>query len=99
MVGEVLVIPAKGTRVTTNVNVSGGSPTLLVAANPNRKTLVIQNQGSVTVFLGDANVGTTGADTGFALFAGTAFVDNASTTAWYAVPASSNANINLLEVS
>lgn len=94
-----LVSPLKGKRIVSNVAVSGSSPTLLVAANPSRKTLAIQNQGAVTVYIGDSTVTTSGATTGYALAAGTTFVDNASSSAWYAVPASSTAQIYCLEVS
>lgn len=93
-----LVSPTKGTLAITNVTVSGSSPTLLVAAAPNRKTVVLQNQGAVTVFIGGSNVATSGANTGRALFAGESFVDNASNGAWYGIPASSAAVINCLEV-
>ena len=49
------VTTAKGHRTHSAVT-PGTTPTLLAAANPNRKSLTLQNQGNVTVFIGPARV-------------------------------------------
>lgn len=79
-----LIVPRKGSRIHTNVTVNG-SPILILSANRHRKTAIIQNQGSGTVFLGPLGVATSGASRGFALFAGATFTDNGSDQDWYAI--------------
>lgn len=93
-----LVSPTKGTRTHSSVTATTDAG-LLVAASAHRKTVLIQNQGSVTVYLGKSTVTTSGSTRGYALFAGSTFVDNASTEAWYVIAASSTAIIHVLEVA
>ena len=72
-----LVVPRKGARAHTSLAIPT-AVTLLVQANPNRKSITFQNQGSDTVFLGASTVTSGGATRGYALFAGASFTDNAS---------------------
>lgn len=95
MLGQVSSV--KGNRTHTNVTVTT-TAALLVAANGNRKSVTIQNQGSVTVYLGKEDVTTTGATRGFALLADHTFTDNASNGLWWAVAASSTAVVHVIEV-
>lgn len=74
----------KGKRAASNVTV-GGSPILLCADNNSRKSVIFQNQGSGTVFLGHDDVATSGSTRGYALFTGASFTDDASDEAWYAI--------------
>jgi hypothetical protein len=93
-----LVVPRKGNRAHTNVT-AGSVIAQLASYNKNRKSITFQNQGAATVFIGDATVTATGSTTGYSLFAGTTFTDNASDGAWYVIMASGNANINVIEVT
>jgi len=93
-----LVTSRKGPRTETNYTV-GTSALLIAAANRNRKSITIQNQGGETVFLGNAGVTNSGSDIGFALFTGTSFTDNASDDPWYAVSASTNNVLHVIEVT
>lgn len=93
-----LVVPKKGTRTHTNVTVDT-SADLIVAANGNRKSVVIQNNGAVTVYLGKSNVAASSTNQGYALAAGQTFVDNASTEAWHGITASSSATLHVIEVA
>ena len=92
-----VVSPLKGLRVETNVTV-GGSPTLLAKQNGNRKSITFQNQGGSTVFIGYANVAASGANTGYALFTGTTFTDNASDGEWWGITSGSML-VHVIEVS
>jgi hypothetical protein len=95
----VLTRALKGTGVPSNVTV-GTSPVMLVQPNVNRGSLIIQNQGSVTVYLGiDSTVSATGSTRGYALFAGATFTDDATAGAWWAVSGTAGQIVNLLEVS
>jgi hypothetical protein len=91
-----LVAPRKGHRTHTSISVSGAA-VLLAAANPNRKSISFQNQGSGTVYLGPASVTTSGATTGYALAAGLTFTDNASAEEWWGI-ASAASPVNIIDV-
>ncbi len=93
----VTATPRKGRRAHSNV-VAGTSAVLLVSANSNRKTLTLQNQSSITVYIGPANVTTSGSACGYALYQGQTFTDNGSDQEWWGI-ASNSANINIIEVS
>lgn len=67
---------------------------LLASANSSRLTLLIQNIGTVDVYLGLAGVATT---TGILLKAGSALTDDISSSAWYAITASGTADLRILE--
>lgn len=93
-----LTVSRKGTATRTNVTVTTSSAEL-VAPNNNRKSVMFQNQGSVTVFLGGSGVTTTGAGRGYALFASSTFTDDATDKEWWAVAASDTAIVHIEEVS
>lgn len=93
-----IVTPRKGAR-RASVVTAGSGPALLAAADRNRKSLTMQNQGSVTVYLGGPAVASSGADRGYALFAGATLTDNASDDAWYALAASDTAIVHVIAVS
>lgn len=93
-----LVVPRKGVRINSNVSV-GTSATQLAFQNKNRKTISLQNNGAVTVFIGDSTVANTGAARGYSLFAGATFTDNASDGEWWAIGASGTSIVNVLEVT
>ena len=96
-----LVTPRKGMPTTTNYNVGASTPVQIAKANTNRKSITIQNQGAVTVFIGfnNPNVSSSGANTGYALFTGTTVTDTITDQAIYALAASSTAVLNVTEVS
>ncbi len=91
-----LVTPRKGIPTRTNTTVS--ALIQLAEANQNRKSILFQNQGAVTVFLGGPAVAISGANRGYALFAGATFVDNATDTEWWAIPASGSPIVHVEEV-
>jgi hypothetical protein len=91
------IVPRKGARNLTNVVVSG-SAVRLALANPNRKSITFQNQGSATVFLGGPTVTASGGASGYALFAGTTFCDNATDGEWWAISGGTANNVNVMEV-
>jgi len=95
----VFTTPRKGTAVRTNVTVESSGSGVLVSGNPNRKSIIFQNQGSVTVFLGGLDVAVSGASRGYALFAGASFTDDATDKEWWGIAASSTAIVHILEVS
>lgn len=106
----VLVVPKKGVPIQSSVTVGSSTPILLTTVsdsggvpgvNKNRKSVVFQNQGAVTVFLGfnNPNVAISGTNTGYALFAGQTYTDNATDQPVYALAASSTAIVNVTEVS
>jgi hypothetical protein len=88
----------KGTATRTNVSVTGSRAAIAVL-NGNRKSLMIQNQGTDTVFLGGSDVATSGAGRGYALFAGATFTDDATNTEWWAVANSGTQILHIEEVS
>lgn len=92
------VTSRKGSPTRTNVTVQSSGSGLVVAANGNRKSLLFQNQGSVTIFLGGPDVAISGASRGYALFAGASFTDDATATEWWAIAASSTAILHVEEV-
>jgi len=99
------ITPRKGTPTATNVTVGASEPILLVEAagligpEASRKSVMFQNQGAVTVFIGGEAVATSGANRGYALFAGASFTDNSTATAWYGIAASSTAIVHVIEVT
>jgi hypothetical protein len=87
-----------GNRTAANVGV-GGSPTLLAAANLNRRSLVIQNNGSTNVYLGGSSVSAGGANQGLTLASGAMFTDISSSDAWYAVTGGTTSTVTVVETS
>lgn len=92
-----LVAPKKGPRTQTNVSVTT-SATLLNTGKPSRKSVTFQNTGSETVYVGPSTVTNSGANRGFALFAGTSFTDTASDGDWYAISTSTTNIVHVIEV-
>jgi hypothetical protein len=88
----------KGGRTQTNVTVAADQPYLLIGAASTRKSVVFQNQGSVTVFIGPSTVAISGATRGYALFAGASFTDDASDQDWWGIAASTSAIVNVIQV-
>lgn len=79
---------------------SAAAPTsvaaVALAANVNRKTAIIYNNGSVTVYLGGSGVTTAN---GLPLLPGAAFVDDRTTGVWYGVTASGTGDLRIIEVA
>ena len=98
MSGMTISTQRLGTRTASNVSVTAAA-TQLAAANTNRKSLVLQNNGSVTVYLGNASVAASGPVQGLTLAVGASFVDTTSGDAWFAVTSSSAATIHVEETS
>jgi hypothetical protein len=73
------------------------SADLILAANADRVTALIVNNGSVTVYLGKANTVT--AANGLPLVAGATLEDGESGSAWYGITASGSSDVRVLEVS
>lgn len=71
------------------------SASQIVAADVTRKSVFIQNVGSVDVYLGASGVTTS---TGILLAAGASCTDRESTDAWYAVTASGTADLRVMVV-
>lgn len=94
-----LVSPLKGVPVHSNVSVDDSAAVKIVSANRNRKSLVIQNTGGQTVYIGDSSVTNSDEGRGYAVFAGTTFVDNATDTEWWAVAASSTNVLHVIEIT
>lgn len=74
-----------------------GTATLVVATNRNRTTLIIQNVGTVDVYLGGDDSVTT--LTGLLLPASGTLNDEDSGDAWYAITEGDTADLRVLEVS
>jgi hypothetical protein len=87
-----------GSRTSANVSV-GGSPTLLASQNLNRKSLVLQNNGSTNVYIGDSSVTASGPSQGLVLAAGQTFSDTTSSGAWFAVTGGTTSTVLVLETS
>lgn len=92
-----LVSALKGKRYHSNVTATG-SAVLVSAANENRKSITIQNQGSDTVFIGPSTVATGGSRRGFALFTGTSFTDNGSADEWWAISSGTSDILHIVEI-
>lgn len=91
---------AKTTLAVVSVTNSAGG-TLVLAANPNRKSAFFQNLGANLIALGKDNTVTTG--TGIQLTASlsppASFNDTSSVDAWQAIAATGATNLLVLEVS
>lgn len=72
------------------------SASVVLAANSSRVTAMIQNVGTVDVYLGPSGVTTS---TGLLLEAGATLTDDLSTSAWYGITASGTADLRVCEVS
>lgn len=74
----------------------GNTATLLLAANERRVSAIIYNNGSVTIYVGNASVTSSN---GIPVAAATSFTDDASNGALYAITASSTADTRVAEVT
>lgn len=92
---SVATTTAKGTTAFTDP-ACDTSADLILAANANRKSAIIQNVGTVDCFVGPSGVTTS---TGLSLPAGASLVDDASTSAWYGITASGTADLRVCEVA
>jgi len=68
-----------------------------LAANASRKTAVIYNNGSQTVYLGGSGSVTT--SNGLPLLVGASVEDDTSVDAWFAVTASGTGDLRIVEVA
>lgn len=97
--GHVLTTSKKGVLTTSNVSVETGATIRLIAANGNRKSLILQNQGSGTVFIGaTSTVAISGTARGYALFTGASFTDDATAGEWWAISGTGTNIVNVQEV-
>lgn len=69
----------------------------VLAANTSRKSCIIQNVGTVDVYLGKDNTVTT--TNGLLLAAGQWITDETSTDAWWGITASGTADLRVCEVA
>lgn len=72
------------------------SADLLLAANSSRKAAIIQNVGTVDVYVGPSGVTTT---SGLHLEPGASLTDTSSTSAWYGITASGTGDLRVCEVA
>ena len=88
--------PTVGTATTAKVTAAMNTPQLLAAANTDRRTLILQNAGSGTLYL-VAGAGPATTD-GVSIAAGGSFVIEAETTAWYGISPAA-LDVRIVEVS
>lgn len=94
--GSIGVREVRGSKTVGAVSVSD-SATEVVAANADRKLVIIQNLGAATVYLGeDSSVTTT---SGIELVTGAVLTDEHSADAWYGITESGSADLRVVEVS
>ncbi len=95
--GAMPVVPLGfcGSIVTTSVTV-GVSRVRLGAPGPGRRSVIVYNNGSVTVYLGGSDVTTT---TGLPLPAGTPYSADLASADLYAIAASGTADIRVMEIN
>ncbi len=88
-----------GTKVVSTVAVTStaGQGMLLLAANANRISALIVNNGAQTVYLDVANTVSTTASV--PLLTGASLTDNSSNDAWYGLAASTTGDIRVIEAS
>ena len=94
--GRITVRPWKGTKTFTDPAPTNTAAVAL-AANSSRITAVIQNVGTVDVYIGKDNTVTT--TNGLLLAAGASLTDDSSTDAWWGITASGTADLRILEVA
>ncbi len=97
MSGMVISTPRLGTAVESSFSVGSSTATQLASANTNRKVLLIQNLGSVGIYL--STLPGVSASAGYLLGAGATFQDTFTNGPWYAIAASSTASVRTIEVS
>ena len=88
-----------GTKVlsTCAVTSTAGQGMLVLAANASRKSALIVNNGTQTVYLDVANTVSTTAS--IPLLTGASLTDSTSTDAWYGLAASTTGDLRVVEVS
>lgn len=84
------------TSKTTSVKAPTGTALLVAADNGSRKQIVIQNIGSIDVYLGGSDVTT---DNGELLKAGATLYDSISTNEYYGRTSGSTANLRVTEIT
>lgn len=87
----------KGKRTASSVLVTG-TPTILSPANNNRKSIMFQNQGGTTCFVGKQTVSDTGPFRGYALFASATLTDSASDDEWWGIATMGDCVVHVIEV-
>lgn len=96
--GVAVVAPLKGIPTFTNYTV-GTAIVQLTKVNTQRKSLVIQNNGGGTVYLGSSTVAASGANSGYQLAAGATFTDNSTNTDWWSISATGSNVLLVMEVT
>jgi hypothetical protein len=94
--GQAISGPRKGTKTVTAIAPTGAADPVL-AANTSRISALIQNVGSVNVYLGKDNTVTS--STGILLIAGASMEDTESTDAWWAIVASGTGDLRVIETA
>lgn len=85
----------RGRKTFAAVTVTTSATLVLAAATSAARSVVIVNNGSVTVYLGKANTVTT--SNGIPLAAGQSLSDRDSLDAWYGITGSGSADVRVLE--
>lgn len=94
--GSIGVREVRGSKTVGAVSVSD-SATEVVAANADRKLVIIQNLGPATVYLGEDSSVTS--SSGLELVKGGVLTDEHSTDAWYGITDSGTADLRVMVVS
>lgn len=92
---DVTTAPSKGVTAFTDPTCDTTAD-LLLASNTDRLIAIIQNAGTVRVYLGPSGVTTS---SGLVLDPGDSMTDEYSTSAWYGITASGTADLRVCEVS
>lgn len=88
--------PATVTQLSTVVTVTNVPTGLPAAPAPARSVIIIENNGSQTVYIGDITVTTA---KGYPLAPGATFIaDAAATIAFYGIVTAGNANVRIMEL-
>lgn len=92
---QVVTIGASGAK-TVAAATCDTTADQLVAANADRKSVMIQNVGTIDIYLGLSGVTTS---TGILLAAGAVLEDDKSVDAWYGITASGTGAVRYCEVT
>jgi hypothetical protein len=92
-----LTAPQLGSRRLTVVAV-GTTAVKIAVAHPNRKgPILVQNQGTTTIYLGPSTVAAAGASVGYSLAAGATYTDVPSGDELWGITASGTCTVLLVE--
>jgi hypothetical protein len=94
--GSLQVRERRGSKTFTTAAPTTSAASVL-AANSSRVVAIVQNVGSVDVYVGKDGTVTT--SNGLLLSAGSTLVDDASTDAWYGITGSGTAALRIVEVA